>query len=79
MDGLTELAEEILQLRVQVGYPMELKGLTDRINYPMFSTSLGLSMYGESLRREEKQAQALRRSLSPMGGFFRNIKEWFGY
>ncbi len=79
MDGLTELAEEILQLRVQVGYPMELKGLTDRINYPMFSTSLGLSMYGESLRRNEKQAQALRRSLSPMGGFFRNIKEWFGY
>ena len=79
MDGLTELAEEILQLRVQVGYPMELKGLTDRINYPMFSTSLGLSMYGESLRREERQAQAFRRSLSPMGGFFRNIKEWFGY
>ncbi len=79
MDGLTELAEEILQLRVQVGYPMELKGLTDRVNYPMFSTSIGLAVYGESLRREEKQAQALRRSLSPMGGFFRNIKEWFGY
>ena len=79
MDGLTELAEEILQLRVQVGYPLELKGLTDRVNYPMFSTSLGLAMYGESLRREEKQAQALRRSLSPMGGIFRNIKEWFGY
>lgn len=79
LDGITELAEEILQLRVQVGYPQELKGLTDRVNYPMFSTSLGLAMYGDSLRREEKQAQALRRSLSPMGGFFRNIKEWFGY
>ena len=79
MDGLTELAEEILQLRVQVGYPLELKGLTDRVNYPMFSTSLGLAMYGESLRREKKQAQALRRSLSPIGGIFRNIKEWFGY
>lgn len=79
MDGLTELAEDILQLRVQVGYPLALKGLTDRVNYPMFSTSLGLAMYGESLRREEKKAQALRRSLSPMGGIFRNIKEWFGY
>ncbi len=79
MDGLTELAEEILQLRVQVGYPLELKGLTDRVNYPMFSTSIGLAMFGESLRREEKQAQVLRRSLSPMGGVFRIIKEWFGY
>ncbi len=79
MDGLTELAEQILQLRVQVGYPMELKGLTDRVNYPMYATSLGLAMYGEALRREEKQAQILRRSSSPVGGFFRIIKEWFGY
>jgi cell division protein FtsA len=79
MDGLTELAEQILQLRVQVGYPMELKGLTDRVNYPMYATSLGLAMYGESLRREEKQAQALRRGSGPIGGIFRHIKEWFGY
>ena len=79
MDGLTELAEQILQVRVQVGYPKELKGLTDRVNYPMYSTSLGLAMYGESLRREEKQAHALRRNSGWFGGFFRNIKEWFGY
>ncbi len=79
MDGLTELAEQVLQLRVQVGYPMELKGLSDRVNYPMYATSLGLAMYGETLRREEKQKQALRRSSSAMGGFFRRIKEWFGY
>ncbi len=79
MDGLTELAEQILQLRVQVGYPMELKGLMDRVNYPMYATSLGLAMHGESLRREQKKAQALRRGSSPIGGFFRRIKEWFGY
>ncbi len=79
MDGLTELAEHMLQIRVQVGYPTELKGLMDRVNYPMYSTGLGLAMYGEALRREEKQAQALRRGSSPMGGFFRRIKEWFGY
>ncbi|MDE0637335.1 MAG: cell division protein FtsA [Candidatus Poribacteria bacterium] len=79
MDGLTELAEQILQLRVQIGYPIELKGLTDRVNYPMYATSLGLAMYGESLRREEKLAQALRRGSGPVGGIFRRIKEWFGY
>ncbi|MCY4404211.1 MAG: cell division protein FtsA [Candidatus Poribacteria bacterium] len=79
MDGLTELAEQILQLRVQVGYPKELKGLTDRVNYPMYSTSLGLAMYGEALRREEKQAQSLRRNTNWLGRFFRTIKEWFGY
>lgn len=79
MDGLTELAENILELRVQVGYPIELKGLTDRVNYPMYSTSLGLAMYGDMLRREEKQAQAFRRSSNSVGWFFRHIKEWFGY
>lgn len=79
MDGLTELAEEILPLRAQVGYPKELKGLTDRVNYPIYATSLGLAMYGEDLRREERHARLLRKSSTPIGGIFRHIKEWFGY
>lgn len=79
MDGLTELAEQILPFRAQVGYPKELKGLTDRVNYPMYATSLGLAMYGESIRREEKHAQLLRKSSGPIGRIFRHIKDWFGY
>jgi cell division protein FtsA len=78
MDGLQELAEAVLQLRVQVGYPRGLQGLTDRVNHPMYATGIGLALYGESLRRQEQEHNA-RHSDSGVGNFLQRIKEWFGY
>ena len=44
MDGLQELAEVMLQLRVQIGYPRGLQGLTDRVNHPMYTGGIGLAL-----------------------------------
>jgi len=78
MDGLQELAEVILQLRVQIGYPRGLQGLTDRVNHPMYSTGIGLALYGETLRRLEHEHKA-RHGGNAFGSFLQRIKEWFGY
>ena len=78
MDGLQELAEAVLQLRVQIGYPRGLQGLTDRVNHPMYATGIGLALYGESLRRQEQEHNARHRD-SGVGNFLQRIKEWFGY
>ena len=78
MDGLQELAEAILQLRVQIGYPRGLQGLTDRVNHPMYATGIGLALYGELLRRQEQEHDARHRDGS-VGNFLQRIKEWFGY
>ncbi len=78
MDGLQELTEAMLQLRVQIGYPRGLQGLTDRVNHPMYATSIGLALYGESLRREEQEHNA-RHGDGGVGAFLQRIKEWFGY
>jgi len=78
MDGLQELAETVLQLRVQIGYPRGLQGLTDRVNHPMYATGIGLALYGESLRRQEEAHNARHRD-SGVGNFLQRIKEWFGY
>ena len=78
MDGLQELAEAVLQLRVQIGYPRGLQGLTDRVNHPMYATGIGLALYGESLRRQEQEHSARHRD-SGVGKFLQRIKEWFGY
>ena len=78
MDGLQELAEAILQLRVQIGYPRGLQGLTDRVNHPMYAASIGLALYGESLRRQEQEQNARHRERG-VGNFLQRIKEWFGY
>ena len=78
MDGLQELAEAMLQLRVQIGYPRGLQGLTDRVNHPMYAASIGLALYGESLRRQEQEHNARHRETG-IGNFLQRIKEWFGY
>ena len=78
MDGLQELAEFVLQLRVQIGYPRGLQGLTDRVNHPMYSAAIGLALYGESLRELERE-QSSRQGDSAFGSLMERIKEWFGY
>ena len=78
MDGLQELAEAVLQLRVQIGYPRGLQGLSDRVNHPMYATGIGLALYGESLRRQEQEHDARHRDRG-VGNFLQRIKEWFGY
>ena len=78
MDGLQELAEAVLQMRVQIGYPRGIQGLTDRVNHPMYATGIGLALYGESLRRQEQEHNARHRD-SGVGNFLQRIKEWFGY
>ena len=78
MDGLQELAEAMLQLRVQIGYPRGLQGLTDRVNHPMYSTGIGLALYGETLRQLERDHNARYRG-NTFGSFLQRVKEWFGY
>ena len=78
MDGFQDLAEDMLHLRVQTGYPQGLQGLTDRVNHPMYAASIGLALYGESLRREAQEHNARSRDRG-VGNFLQRIKEWFGY
>ncbi len=46
MDGTVELAERVLQLPVRHGVPEGIGGLVDMVNGPMYSTGVGLVMYG---------------------------------
>ena len=53
--GSAELAEQVFDMPVKIGYPLGFKGgLTDIINDPAYATVLGLIMYGmESLSGTE--------------------------
>lgn len=78
MDGLQELAEAMLELRVQIGYPRGLQGLTDAVNHPMYATGIGLALYGENLRQLERE-HSTHYGGNAFGTFLQRIKEWFGY
>jgi cell division protein FtsA len=46
LQGMTEFAEEILGMPVRVGMPIGVKGITQLVHGPEFSTGVGLVKYG---------------------------------
>jgi cell division protein FtsA len=46
MEGAVELAEEIFHMPVRVGYPQSIEGLADIVRNPVYSTAVGLLLYG---------------------------------
>ena len=46
MEGVTELAEEIFHMPVRIGTPVNVKGLSDIVNNPIYSTGVGLLHFG---------------------------------
>ena len=46
LEGMPELAEQIFNLPVRRGLPQRIGGLTDVVNSPVYSTGVGLIVYG---------------------------------
>lgn len=74
MEGLMELAEEILHVPVRIGVPHSVSGLTDVVRNPIFATGVGLLMFGHH-NLHERGAQTVS------GGSFKSVldrmKSWF--
>lgn len=54
LEGMPEVAEQIFNLPVRKGAPVGIGGLTDVVNSPMYSTGVGLVLYGYRNRAEDK-------------------------
>jgi cell division protein FtsA len=46
MEGVIELAEEIFHMPVRIGTPNDVSGLVDIVRNPIYSTGVGLLLYG---------------------------------
>lgn len=46
MEGVIQLAEEIFHMQVRIASPNNIKGLSDVIGNPIYSTGVGLLIYG---------------------------------
>ena len=56
MEGLIELAEEVFHMPVRLGMPQYVSGLADVVRNPIYSTGVGLLLFGQrnrSLRGQE--------------------------
>lgn len=71
MEGAAELAEEIFHMPVRVGYPQTVEGLADVVRNPVYSTAVGLLLYGI-----DHAAQEPRRRGAHTGSAWSRVLHW---
>jgi len=69
--GLMELAEEIFHMPVRIGVPLHVSGLTDVVQNPIYSTAVGLLLYGK-----DHKGRAMNIHEDGVD-LFSKIKSWF--
>ena len=74
MEGVTEFAEEVFQMPVRVGCPLNIKGLTDYVNDPSYSTVIGLLHYGT---QASSQGATDTNSGESVVSMLTRLKNWF--
>ncbi|MDX1512540.1 MAG: cell division protein FtsA [Gammaproteobacteria bacterium] len=74
MEGLVDLAEEILHMPVRLGVPQTIAGLVDVVRNPIYATGVGLLLFGHRNSRE-KNSEAL--SGGSLKAVWERMKGWF--
>ncbi|MEK6726079.1 MAG: cell division protein FtsA [Deltaproteobacteria bacterium] len=73
LDGMIEMAEQVFNLPVRLGLPVGISGLTDIVKSPMYSTGVGLLLYGYKNRSEDKFRVGEK---NVFGKITKRMKEW---
>jgi len=73
IEGVVELAEEIFHMPVRVGKPQGVTGLTDIVRNPIYSTAVGLLLYGAKHQDKGRAVPAP----SSVNGIMARIRNWF--
>lgn len=74
MEGAVELAEEIFHMPVRIGMPQHISGLSDVVRNPIYSTGVGLLVFGQ---RQAQTSNSPVRLDGGMKGIFERMKSWF--
>jgi len=77
LDGMDDLAEEIFETPVRCGRPTHIGGLQDVVRSPMFSTGVGLVLFGFSQRRSQRGSRFRIRDGSIFGRVKQRMRDWF--
>jgi cell division protein FtsA len=75
LDGILELAEETWGIPVRQGLPLGVQGLTDELSHPVYSTAVGLALFGAE-EAGYRKAETSRANSSPW--LFNRILSWAG-
>ena len=73
LSGALELAEEIFNMPVRLATPHKISGLKDVVKNPIYSTGIGLILFGNDPKNNSKWIS----ESNHRGSFFYNFKNWF--
>ncbi len=74
MEGVIELAEEIFHMPVRLGAPQHVRGLSDIVNNPIYSTGVGLLLYAMKQQQEGRVPTHVKENES---SWFERLKKLF--
>jgi cell division protein FtsA len=77
MEGVVELAEEIFHMPVRLGAPQGVRGLSDIVNNPIYSTAVGLLIYAMKQQHQEVGRSSHHHSKENQGSIFSRLKKLF--
>jgi cell division protein FtsA len=75
MEGVIELAEEIFHMPVRLGAPQNIRGLSDIVNNPIYSTGVGLLIY--AMKQQQGGGRTSSTTKDTQGSIFSKIKKIF--
>jgi cell division protein FtsA len=73
MEGVVELAEEMLQMPVRVGIPQHVTGLGEVVGNPVHATGVGLLLMGSQIENPRRPVLPAGRA----GSFFNKLRNWY--
>lgn len=75
LPGIVEVAEQVFDTPVRIGYPQGIKGLVEVVNRPMYATAVGLVIYGAKARKKQKKFRI--RDNNIFNRVMARMKKWF--
>lgn len=79
LPGISRVASEVLGMPVRTGQPQDLKGLVDKLNSPMYSTSFGLLQWAINMHDHQVAVSSGKKSRRTRGEpsmKFDTLKDW---
>ena len=77
LEGMDELAEKILGVRVRLATPRRIKGDAEPIRKPQYSTAVGLLYF--AAKNDDPRPKIKGARAASFGSIVSAVKEWFGF
>ncbi|MBE2293793.1 MAG: cell division protein FtsA [Phycisphaerales bacterium] len=74
MEGVVELANEVFHMPTRLGLPHDVTGMEDIVRNPIYSTAVGLLLFGNENRRPTRLSTVSRAGNK---GLWSRMKNWF--